>query len=162
MKIVATLLAFGLIGICGKSSAEPKKVPARKNPITDSSSSLPSYEKLVAAADANGDGRVSATELEAFVVSYVKKQTTARFHRLDRNADGRVARAEVPSMPAARFERFDANGDGSFTAAELSEVMLREASERCHVVFERLDSDANGEVELADASAAHPVRVAKK
>jgi Ca2+-binding EF-hand superfamily protein len=162
MKIIATLLAFGFLGICGKSSAEPKKMPARKHSVTDSSSSLPSYDKLVAAADANGDGRVSAAELETFVVGYVKKQVAARFHRLDRNADGRVARAEVPNMVAARFERFDANGDGSFTAAELSEVMVGDASERCRMVFEKLDSDQSGEVDLADATAARPVRVAKK
>jgi Ca2+-binding EF-hand superfamily protein len=162
MRFVATLVALGLMSICGKSSAEPKKTP-RKNgadSLTESSSSLPSYEKLVAAADANGDGRVSAAELEAFVVRYVKKQVDARFRRLDRNADGRVARAEVPNMVAARFARFDANGDGAFTATELSERMVQEASERCRVVFERLDVDADGEVALADASAARPVRVA--
>jgi hypothetical protein len=162
MRFVATLVALGLMSICGKSSAEPKKAP-RKNgadSLTESSSSLPSYEKLVAAADANGDGRVSAAELEAFVVRYVKKQVDARFRRLDRNADGRVARAEVPNMVAARFARFDANGDGAFTATELSERMVQEASERCRIVFERLDVDADGEVALADASAARPVRVA--
>jgi hypothetical protein len=163
MRFVATLVALGLMSICGKSSAEPKKTP-RKNgadSLTESSSSLPSYEKLVAAADANGDGRVSAAELEAFVVRYVKKQVDARFRRLDRNADGRVARAEVPNMVAARFARFDANGDGAFTATELSERMVQEASERCRVVFERLDVDADGEVAVADASAARPVRVAE-
>ena len=165
MKFIATLVALGLMSICGKSSAEPKKVP-RKNgadaSVSDSSGSLPSYEKLLAAADANGDGRVSGAELEAFVIRYVKKQVAARFHRLDRDADGRVARAEVPGMVAARFARFDANGDGAFTAAELSEVMLRDASERCRAVFAQLDSDANGEVAVADATAARPVRVAKK
>ena len=127
-----------------------------------SSSSLPSYQRLIAAADANGDGKVSAAELHAFVSSYVKKQVDARFHRLDRNADGRVERAEVPSMQAARFARFDANGDGSFTEAELSGVMLRDAEKRCHAAFGRLDVDENGELAEADASATKPVRVAEK
>lgn len=163
MRFIATLVALGLMSICGKSSAEPKKAASRKaKSVTESSSSLPSYEKLIAAADTNGDGRVSAAELQAFVASYVKKQVDARFHRLDRNADGRVARSEVPSMVPARFARFDADGDGAFTAPELSEVMLRDASERCRAVFERLDTDANGEVAMADASAAKPVRVAEK
>ena len=165
MRFIATLVALGLMSVCGKSSAESKKAP-RKNgadsgSVTESSSSLPSYEKLIAAADSNGDGRVSAAELEAFVVRHVKKQVDARFRRLDRNADGRVARAEVPNMVAARFARFDANGDGAFTATELSERMVQEASERCRVVFARLDADADGEVAVADASAARPVRVAE-
>jgi hypothetical protein len=164
MKFIATLVALGLMSICGRSSADPKKAP-RKNGadsrITESSSSLPSYAELVAAADANGDARVSGAELQAFVVRYVKKQVDARFRRLDRNADGHIERSEVPSMVAARFARFDANGDGSFTATELSEVMLREASERCQVVFERLDVDADGALAVADASATRPVRVAK-
>lgn len=65
-------------------------------------------------------------------------------------------------MAAARFARFDANGDGSFTATELSEVMLRDASERCHAVFDKLDVDENGELAMTDASATKPIRVAKK
>jgi hypothetical protein len=166
MKFIATLVALGLMGVCGKSSAEPKKAPrkggADSRSVTESSGSFPSYADLVAAADANGDGRVSGAELQAFVAGYVRKQVSARFRRLDKNADGRVARAEVPGMVAARFARFDTNGDGAFTSAELSEVMLRDAAERCRVVFERLDTDANGEVAVSDASAAQPVLVAEK
>ncbi len=166
MKFIATLVALGLMAVCGKSSAEPKKAPRKtgtdERSVTESSSSLPSYAKLIAAADADGNGRVSGAELQAFVKRYVKKQVDARFHRLDRNADGRVARAEVPGMVAARFARFDANSDGAFTADELSDVMLREASERCRSVFERLDSDADGAIALADAQTAQPVEVAKR
>jgi Ca2+-binding EF-hand superfamily protein len=118
------------------------------------------FTRLLLAADADHDARVSATELESFVVREVRRQATFRFRRLDRNGDGKVALAEVPTMAPARFRRFDANSDGSFTAAELAKVLLEQATARCPTVLARLDHDGDGTLSTADVE--RSLRVSKR
>jgi hypothetical protein len=166
MRLIATAFTFGLCSLSARGHAEPRasSTPpghAKTAPsIKDSSDRI--YQEIVAAADVDGDGKVSATELRSLVMKYLEKQVSKRFQRLDRNGDGRVTQAEVPNMVAARFERFDANGDGSFTVTELSAEMTEQASERCRSVFARLDVDENEALSVADATAARPTRVSKR
>jgi Ca2+-binding EF-hand superfamily protein len=166
MRFIATAFTFGLCSITARGHAEPKAPSTPPNhaksapSLKDSSDRL--YQELVAAADRDGDGTVSATELRALVMKYVEKQVAKRFERLDRDGDGRVTHSEVPNMVAARFERFDANGDGSFTRTELSAELTEQATERCRAVFARLDVDENETLSVADATAARPTRVAKR
>lgn len=166
MRLIATMFTFGLCSLSARGHAEPRASSTPPNhaktapSIKDSSDRI--YEELVAAADVDGDGNVSASELRSLVMKYVQKQVAKRFERLDRNDDGRVTHSEVPNMVAARFERFDANDDGSFTVTELSAAMTEQATERCRAVFARLDVDENEALSVADATAARPTRVSKR
>ena len=166
MRLIATAFTFGLCSLSARGHAEPRATStppshAKAAPsLKDSSDRI--YEELVAAADVDGDGNVSAGELRSLVMKYVQKQVAKRFQRLDQNGDGRVTHSEVPNMVTARFERFDANRDGSFTMTELSVAMTEQASERCRAVFARLDVDANDALSAADATAARPTRVSKR
>jgi hypothetical protein len=167
MRRVVLALTFGLCVVSARASAEPraggsraKIKPTSAKAVTESGEF--SYSELVALADADGDERVSAAELDSLVHRQVQKQVEARFRRLDRNRDGRVAHDEVPSMVSARFARLDADRDGSFTLAELARVMHQRAAERCRTVFARLDVDRDGELSALDAESARPTRVSSR
>ena len=127
---------------------------AKASPISYSASL-----RLLSAADANDDNRVSELELNRFVQYQVLRQVESRVPKLDRNRDGQVTRAEVPRMSAARFARFDLNDDGAFTVWELAQVMRQQALERCRVVFASLDADADGMLSTADVE--HHERLAQ-
>jgi hypothetical protein len=172
MRRLTTLLTLGVCAFSVRAAAEPgaRKPSALAKTMAPSraKTAAPSppeeetgtYTRLLLAADADHDARVSASELERFVLGAVQRQVTVRFQRLDRNGDGKVAVREVPSMAPERFRRFDANGDGSFTATELARVLLEQATVRCHAVLARLDHDGDGALSTADVE--RPLRVSKR
>jgi Ca2+-binding EF-hand superfamily protein len=167
MRRLVLALTFGFCAVSARASAEPRTAGSRAKVKPTSAKAVSesgefSYSELVAAADADGDERVSATELESLVHRQVQKQIEARFRRLDRNRDGRVVRDEVPSMLSARFARLDADRDGSFTMAELASVMHGQAAERCRTAFARLDVDRDGELSALDAASTPPTRVSSR
>lgn len=120
----------------------------------------PALVKLLDAADANRDARVSRWELQRFVQRQILLQVEKRVLGLDRNGDGRVTRVEVPGMPATRFARFDLDRDGGFTLWELSRVMRAQALGRCALLFAELDIDGDGMLSRADLDASGDRRVA--
>jgi hypothetical protein len=103
------------------------------------------------AFDADGDGRVTAEELEA--------HGAARFAEIDADGDGRVTREEFMAHAGARateragtmFDRLDADGDG---------VLGRDAMEARRGGFDaarmigRLDADGDGAVTREEWEAA--------
>ena len=107
-----------------------------------------SFESL----DTNGDGRVTAAEMESMAAE--------RFATADTNGDGLLSRDELIAAAAASaeerrerhldrmLERRDANGDGLLSPDEMG------GGERRARMFERLDSDGDGaisEEEFAEA-----------
>lgn len=86
--------------------------------------------------DADGDGRVSRAEMEAY--------RAARLQNADKNGDGRLDQQEFEAFwlevtrPARirAFQFFDADADGVVTAAE-----LQRPSDR---MFARMDRDGDG------------------
>ena len=165
MKRIAVALTFGMCAVSVRASAEPRATKSARYakvaaPKLDDAGRT--YAELVAAADADGDQRVSENEFESLVRQDVLKQVARRFRRLDRNADGRVFRAEVPTMAPARFQRFDQNGDASFDLVELTNVLIEQALSRCSPVFDRLDHDRDGELSILDADTARPTRVSER
>lgn len=66
-------------------------------------------------ADADADGVVSTTELEAAAEILPNARS---WSRADRDADGRLTREEFRSVVAWRFQRMDADDDGQVNPAE--------------------------------------------
>ena len=70
------------------------------------------------AADADGDGLVSATEFEALPAAKRAARAQRKFERLDADGDGSLSASEFPSR-AARLAALDADGDGQVTRREM-------------------------------------------
>lgn len=76
-----------------------------------------------------------------------------RFHRADKNNDGRVTRDEfVDLMIAEAFARYDKNGDGFITVAEYTALGGSPKD------YRSMDRRRTGKVSLADAKASRIVR----
>jgi Ca2+-binding EF-hand superfamily protein len=94
--------------------------------------------------DLDGDGRVTAEEIEAY--------RAGRFAELDADGDGQVSRQEFMDFAAARateragtmFDRFDVDGDGllSRDAVEARWGSHMDAAR----MIERLDADGDGAI----------------
>ncbi|MGG7643684.1 EF-hand domain-containing protein [Rhodovulum sp. YNF3179] len=109
--------------------------------------------------DADGDGRVTAAEMEAY--------RDARLAEADANGDGALDKAELIAAAEARraarlarmadrmLERRDADGDGKLSAEELAEAG------RGMRLFERLDADGDGAVTEAEVAAMHGARMGR-
>lgn len=111
VKLVVVLAATGmLVSACGDKDAQR------------------------AQADANASGFVppSVTSRLDFGASMER-----RFRTLDRNADDRITKEELPA-PNARIKAFDRNKDGVITAIEWSEGTL--------AWFDRMDLNRDGTV----------------
>ncbi len=111
VKLVAALAATGiLVSACGDKDAQR------------------------AQADANAVGFVppSVTSRLDFGASMER-----RFRTLDRNADDRITKDELPA-PNARIKAFDRNKDGVITAIEWSEGTL--------AWFDKMDLNHDGTV----------------
>jgi Ca2+-binding EF-hand superfamily protein len=164
-NVVLTLVGLSVSVSAGRAHADPPRRIARSAPMPElgrvAQEPKVAYGVLVDAADTDGDERVTATELESFVLRQVEKQVESRFRRLDRNRDGLVRHAEVPKMDKERFARFDLNRDDSLSMAELERVLDRQALSRCHSVFARLDLDRDGVISSADRERAEELRVSK-
>lgn len=86
--------------------------------------------------DADGDGKVSRAEVDAF--------RKARLESADRNRDGRLDQVEFETlwlevtrpMRIRAFQMLDADGDGIVTAVELERPVNR--------MFARMDRDGDG------------------
>jgi len=104
--------------------------------------------KLLASADANGDGVVTRDE-------YARARS-ANFTRLDRNKDGAVSKADFKRL--ARFKpdaasrldaliaAMDANKDGKATRAEFEAAPMP--------MFDRADANGDGRIDANEMAAA--------
>jgi hypothetical protein len=73
-----------------------------------------------AAADANHDGVVDKTEMDAFILKMMEPMRDRMFARMDLNGDGKITKDEVDSPLKKRFALFDRNDDGKITKEELA------------------------------------------
>lgn len=153
-RIVGILFALSLIGTSAGASADtPRAVRALVESESPNWALDPTLLQLL---DRDQDGRVTEQEFQAIAGRHVLVQARARFARLDRNHDGWVTRAEVPTMETARFRRFDRNRDGAFTVAELIAVLKPQVAQHCRALLNRYDVDGDGALTSEDTQ--HRVR----
>ncbi|KEJ89240.1 EF-hand domain-containing protein [Sulfitobacter donghicola] len=104
--------------------------------------------------DANGDGEISAEELQA--------QVAARFAAADANKDGALTADEMMAAREGKhkerlLKRFDKNGDGALSGEELDEMSKGKGGKkgdkkggRAAKHFERMDADNSGDLTLEE------------
>jgi Ca2+-binding EF-hand superfamily protein len=70
---------------------------------------------LFAQADADGDGRLTPDEYQAFKKLVAQRRAEARFKRLDTDGDGTVSLAELQAAAAAHHECTGHKGQANAT-----------------------------------------------
>ena len=141
MKYVSILAALGIASAALVVYANPAAGPHGAHHGRG-------FERLLKAADANGDGVLSRDEALAFaakrfdaldanhdgnltadeVRAGLQQKRAERWKKLDTDGDGRISKAEAQaSAPrlAQRFDQLDANGDGYLTPEELRSAFGR-------------------------------------
>jgi Ca2+-binding EF-hand superfamily protein len=76
-------------------------------------------------ADANQDGTLDASELNARAMARAEERTKRMIERMDSDGDGKLSREELSEREGRRgamFSRADANGDGAITRAEFDDA----------------------------------------
>ncbi|MEM8785021.1 MAG: calcium-binding protein [Pseudomonadota bacterium] len=101
--------------------------------IAVSALSLLGFTMGSALAEKGGPGRQGANFQE-------------RMAEVDTDGDGTVTRAEFDAAGSARFASVDADGNGSVSLAEFEAQAETKKAERRKRMFDRLDSDGNGEL----------------
>ncbi|MGB0412067.1 MAG: EF-hand domain-containing protein [Pikeienuella sp.] len=100
-----------------------------------------SHTARFAAADANGDGSLTADELSNAAAKRAERRIAGMLKRLDANGDGAIDAAEFAAKRgegkhhgrhgAKMFKRFDTDGDGRVTRAE-AEAHMEKRHKRWH------------------------------
>lgn len=79
-------------------------------------------QRMLERLDTDGNGQLSAAELEAAGKDRGEKRATRMMDRLDANDDGKLSLEEMTARrdPAKMFERLDADNNGSLSAEEFA------------------------------------------
>ncbi len=113
-------------------------------------------------ADLDGDGKISREEFLKMprIVSLPEEQQESLFKRLDRNGDGfldgeELARPRHPGGPGPGMKRIweldvDKSGGVSFAEFEQGEFVKKLPAEKRREIFDRLDTDGDGQLTPAD------------
>jgi hypothetical protein len=146
---IASLIASSIA-----SSPPPAAMaPAAANPQLSRVAFVHNLDASYKTLDLNGDGVLTASELNAFAVQQRKKQDEQQakqqdmlFAKLDLNKDGYVSQAEFragttkPKSPpidgSAALKRLDKNSDQRISSGEYKAAPI--------AGFDRLDSDHDG------------------
>ncbi|HEX4341236.1 MAG TPA: hypothetical protein VH062_35245 [Polyangiaceae bacterium] len=138
--VLSTLAALTLSALPAMADAGAAKGPEAR------------FEKLVAHADKNGDGKLQVTELSA--------RMEKRLGKADTDGDGVITSTEytarVEAVREARKARMDTDHDGKISDAE--RTAARESRTKAH--FARMDKNNDGQVEPSEAGARRWERIA--
>jgi calcium-binding protein CML len=160
------------------SSASKKQAQAqaqkagRRPPAVSSAAAADAdaeMQRVFSRIDADGDGRISPSELAAVSraisppasSSHGRREVAAMMEELDTDRDGFVDLGEFRAFHArgagdddddaelrAAFAVYDADGDGRITAAELGSVLARIgegcSAEECRRMIAGVDADGDG------------------
>lgn len=114
--------------------------------------------------DANKDGVLTPDELARGKRGGPRGQR--QFSRMDTNGDGQISPGEfsaaLPNAPADLFTKLDTNKDGQLSPDELRGLRRQMATVMRQKMIERLDTDHNGSLSLAELQAAYPKMTAEQ
>ncbi|MFV0335283.1 MAG: EF-hand domain-containing protein [Tropicimonas sp.] len=106
--------------------------------------------------DADGDGKVTAAELEA----YPAARAAERFSQADADGNGALSPEELTAAidrmrVEAMMSRLDTDGDGAVSQAEMEAMMgqMRETVKPGERMLERADTDKDGTISAAEYDA---------
>jgi Ca2+-binding EF-hand superfamily protein len=102
----------------------------------------------IAAFDADGDGSITAQELDAGLA----KQQAALLARVDTNKDGAIGLDELKALDedlAARLLTLDTNKDGTIGADELAAALAAKKA----AILAKFDADGDGTITAAEIAA---------
>ena len=145
---------------------------ARPPAVVSSAADDAEMQRVFAHIDADGDGRISPSELAAVSraisppasSSHGRREVAAMMDELDTDRDGFVGLGEFKAFHArgrgdnggdeldaeldAAFDVYDVDGDGRITAAELGKVLARIgegcSAEECLRMMACVDTDGDG------------------
>ena len=112
---------------------------------------LKDVQKMVKAADKNGDGRVVWEEFLDMMTEHYQKDTAKESVK---NVDGKEATVEEYDQAMQAFKLFDKNGDGMIDLHELKEAMetlqLEQDPTKVEQLFKDLDKNGDGTIDYVE------------
>lgn len=142
--LIGGLTAMALVVTGGFAAAQQR--PARQAEISRADFVDRQVQRL-SAADANGDGQISAQERTAGRQAKRAERMSDAFDRLDANRDGVLSREEFQARPMRAGRGGAARpGQAERTARRIERpaVSVADAQARAEQAFDRLDADRNG------------------
>jgi Ca2+-binding EF-hand superfamily protein len=122
-------------------------------------------DRLFEKFDADGDGAITKTELEAAFAA--RDANTARadvlFGKLDADGDGSISKDELKdafalaaSLAERLFAKLDADGNGKISEAEFEAAFAAHGgnAKRAEILFAKLDADGDGAISQSELAAA--------
>lgn len=100
----------GMAGMPGMAGMEGGRGPGKRGAWRQQR-----FERM----DANGDGVITAADLEARMAERLEYARKKKLHVLDKNGDGKVSADEFADRAKQRFADMDLDKDGKITAADL-------------------------------------------
>lgn len=139
LTITVALVAM-MLGLAGAASAGAEKmrghvferVDANKDDKVTADEVRPFTDKRFARFDADGDGVVSAQEIDAHLMKRMIKWRQRLLLRFDGDGDGAITKTEFTDKADDMFERVDANDDGAIDRQE-----ARRARHKIRAIFHR-------------------------
>ncbi|AXI55585.1 calcium-binding protein [Sulfitobacter sp. JL08] len=92
----------------------------------------------------------SVTALASVAVAKGQRGHHMTFSQIDTDGNGQITREEMQSIVENRFAAADADADGFLTRAELEKAAAERAKERVTQMMERMDTDRDGKITLAE------------
>lgn len=84
-------------------------------------------QRLIKAADLDGDGKLSVEEFRRRGRWFLKLHTTTFFDLMDANGDQMLSAEEIANPSARWFKRYDKDGNGSIAPEEVPQLKERKA-----------------------------------
>lgn len=146
------LAVVALMAVAAPVAAREAGPRAVRNaaPVTEAEF-IQNQTRILRAADANGDGQVTAEELRAHTQARRAERLNQQFARLDANGDGQISREEF----AAQSQRRTMNREGRNRAgAERPAMAIATAEQRARERFAAMDTNRDGQVTVEERRAA--------